>query len=77
MSPSVAWCRSRKDSKPPEWEVDCVTYPLDGNMLNTLFENDLWKLTSEKRACFMSFYVRALHSKNGKFDARRLLDEGI
>jgi hypothetical protein len=34
-------------------------------------------MTIEKKADFMSFYVRAADSKNGKFDARRLLREGI
>jgi hypothetical protein len=62
---------------PAKWEADCVTYSRDGNILNRPRKHDLWKLTSEKKACFMSFYVRASHSKNGKFDARRLLREGI
>jgi hypothetical protein len=69
--------RLEKDSRRPKWEVDCVTYSLDGNILNPLSENHLWKMTIEKKADFMSFYVRAADSKNGKFDARRLLREGI
>jgi hypothetical protein len=74
VSPGVA---PEKDSKPPEWEVDCVTYPLDGNILNLLDDNDLWNMKVEKMAYFMSFYVRASHSKNGKLAARRLFREGI
>jgi hypothetical protein len=45
--PTVARCRlqslQKKILKEPEWEMDCVTRPLDGNMLNPLPENDLWK----------------------------------
>jgi hypothetical protein len=61
----------------PQWEVDCVTYELDGNILKVLGVNDLWKMISEEKASFMSFYVRVSDLKNGKFDARRLLREGI
>jgi len=74
VSPCVA---PEKDSKPREWEVDPVTYSLDGNILNPLDDKDLWEMTSEEEACFMSFYVRASDSKNGKLDARQLLREGI
>jgi hypothetical protein len=74
VSPGVA---PEKDSKGPEWEVDCVTHPLDGNILNQLDDSDLWILTIEKKAYLMSFFVRAPDSKNGKFDARRLFRDGI
>jgi hypothetical protein len=74
VSPGVA---SEKDSKEPEWEMVCVTYPLERNMLNPLDDNDLWKMTSEKLACFVSFHVRAWDLRNGKFDARRLFRDGI
>jgi hypothetical protein len=47
VSPCVA---PEKDSKQPEWEVDCVTNALDENTLNPLPENDLWKTNSLKRA---------------------------
>jgi hypothetical protein len=74
VSPGVA---PEKDSKTPEWEADCVTYPPDGNILNPLAENHLWELTLEKKACFMSFYVRASDSKNEKLAARQPLRKGI
>jgi hypothetical protein len=74
VSPGVA---PEKDSKAPEWEVDWMTYSLDGNILNHIIANDLRKMTSEEKACFMSFYVRASDSRNGKSDARQLLREGI
>jgi hypothetical protein len=67
-----AFVRLQKDSRQPEWEVDCVTYSLDGNILNRLSENDLWKMTVEQMACFMSFYVRASDFKNGKLAARHM-----
>jgi hypothetical protein len=38
VSPCVA---PEKDPKEPEWEVDCVTYSLDRNILNLLSDNDL------------------------------------
>jgi hypothetical protein len=60
-----------------QWEVDCVTYELDGNILKALGANDLWEMTSEEKACFMSFYVRVSDLKNGKLAARQLLGEGI
>jgi hypothetical protein len=73
LSPSVA---PEKDSKRPEWEADCVTYTLDGNILNRLYENDLWKMTIERKADLMSFYVRAPDSKNGKLAASQFLRKG-
>jgi hypothetical protein len=72
MSPCVA---PGKDSKRPEWEVGCVTYSLNGNILNQLDDSDLWKMTVEKKAHFMSFYVRALDSKNRKLAARQVAEE--
>jgi hypothetical protein len=69
--------RLEKDSKQPEWEVDCVTYSLDGNILNACDTNNLWKIILVKEAHFMSFYVRTSYSKNGKFDARHLFREGV
>jgi len=66
MSPPVA---PEKDSKQPEWEMICVTYPLDGNICNQLDNKDLWKMTIEKEACFVSFCVRALDLRNGKLAA--------
>jgi hypothetical protein len=59
------------------WEVGCVTYPLDWNILNQFFSKDLRKTAIEEKAYFMSFYVRASDPKDGKFDARQLLREGI
>jgi hypothetical protein len=79
--PRVTWCHlvslQKKILKELTWEAGCATYSLDGNILNHLYDKDLWKMTIEKKACFMSFYVRASDMKNGKFDARRLLGEGI
>jgi hypothetical protein len=69
VSPGVA---PEKDSKHQEWEVGCVTYSLDGNILNPLSDNDLWKITSEKMAGFMLLYVRASDSRNGKLAARHI-----
>jgi hypothetical protein len=74
VSPAVA---PGKDSKEPGWEMDCVTYPLERNILYPIYDNDLWRMIVEKKACFMSFYVRALDSKNGKLAARQLLRKGI
>jgi hypothetical protein len=73
VSPPVA---PEKDSKQPEWEMECVTYPIEGNIVNCLHDNDLWKLTLVKESYFMSFYVRALNSKNGKLDARQSFGKG-
>jgi hypothetical protein len=70
-----AFVRLEKDSKEPEWEVGCVTYALDGNILNRLDDKDLWKSTIEKEAHFMSFYVRASALKNGKLAARHISEE--
>jgi hypothetical protein len=44
-----AFVRLEKDSEQPEWEVGCVTYPLDGKILKTQSSNDLWKMNSTKR----------------------------
>jgi hypothetical protein len=68
VSPCVA---PEKDSKPPGWEVGCVTYPRDGNILNPLDDKDLWNMRVERKAFFMSFYVRASNLRNGKPAARR------
>jgi hypothetical protein len=77
----VTWCHllslQKKILKEPAWEIDCVTYSLDRNTLNRLEEKDLWKMTIEKKAHFMSFYVRASDLKNGKLAARQVLGEGI
>jgi aryl-alcohol dehydrogenase-like predicted oxidoreductase len=67
-----AFVRLQKDSRQPEWEVDCVTYSLDWNILNRLSENDLWKMTVQERTYFMSFYVRAADFKNGKLAASHM-----
>jgi hypothetical protein len=54
---------------PRKREEGCVTYSLDGNILNLLSVSHLWRMTIEKEACFMSFYVRASNSNNGRFVA--------
>jgi hypothetical protein len=69
--------RLEKDSKHPVWEVACMTYSLDGNILNACDTNNLWKMTRVKEAHFMSIHVRTLYLKNGKFDARHLFRKGI
>jgi hypothetical protein len=74
VSPGVA---PEKDSKQRQWEAGCVTHSLGGNILNPLREKDLWKMTSERMAYFMSFSVRDSDTKNGKLAARRLFGEGI
>jgi hypothetical protein len=74
MSPGVA---PEKDVCRWKWEVGCVTYQLDRNILNIRFSNDLWKMTSVKKAENMSKHVRASAAKNGKFAARRLVEDGI
>ena len=75
--PSVTWCHpmslQKKILNSQQWEADCVTYELDGNILNHLDNNDLWKMTIERKAYFMSFYVRASDLRNGKLAARRFL----
>jgi hypothetical protein len=73
MSPPVA---SEKDSKEPEWEMDCVTYQLKGNMLTVFSDKDLWKMVPEKEPSFMSFYVRASNSENGTLAARQSFGNG-
>jgi hypothetical protein len=50
MSAAFFGVAPEKDPKEPEWEVDCVTRSLDGNMLNPLPANDLRKITIEKKA---------------------------
>jgi hypothetical protein len=62
---------------PANWEADCVTYTRERNILNQLPDNDLWNMTIKNKALFMPFYVHASNLKNGKFDARQLLREGI
>ena len=57
--------------------MDCMTRSLDGNKLNPLPERDLWKSTIKKKAQIMSKCGALPTLKNGKFDARRLPDEGI
>jgi hypothetical protein len=49
-----ALVRLEKDSKQPEWEADCVTYRLDGNTLNILDTNVLWKMISQKMVEILS-----------------------
>ena len=77
VSGNVASGRSRKTSKPPQLEMDCETYRLDGNILNQLNDKDLWKMTIEKQPCFMSFCVHASNLENGKLAARQPLRKGV
>jgi hypothetical protein len=41
--------RPEKDSKQREWEVGCVTYQPDGNILNLRWQKDLWKVTFARK----------------------------